>query len=117
MLSLVLPTYNEADNLPELVPALEALLAGLPYEIIVVDDDSPDGTWRVALDLARQRDRVRVIRRVGRRGLSSAVVEGFLAAKGDVLAVADADGQHDLALLPKLYDAVRAGANVAVGSR
>jgi dolichol-phosphate mannosyltransferase len=117
MLSLVLPTYNEADNLPELIPALETLLAGLPYEIIVVDDDSPDGTWRVALDLARQRDRVRVIRRVGRRGLSSAVVEGFLAAKGDVLAVADADGQHDLALLPKLYEAVLGGANVAVGSR
>jgi len=66
--------------------------------VIVVDDDSPDGTWRVAQRLAEGRPHLRVIRRIGRTGLSSAVIEGFLAAKGDVLAVADADGQHDPAV-------------------
>jgi dolichol-phosphate mannosyltransferase len=117
LLSLVLPTFVEADNLPVVVPlALEAL-RGIPHEVLVVDDDSPDGTWRVALGLARRHEAVRVLRRVGRRGLSSAVVEGFLAARGDVLAVADADGQHDFALLPRLYEAVRGGAHLALGSR
>jgi dolichol-phosphate mannosyltransferase len=117
MLSLVLPTYAEAENLPGVLAAAESALAGVPYEVLIVDDDSPDQTWRVALDLAREREHVRVLRRVGRRGLSSAVVEGFLAAKGDVLAVADADGQHDFSILPALYQAVRGGAQVAVGSR
>ncbi len=119
MLSLILPTYNEAENLPELLPKLETLLGGvIAYEIIVVDDDSPDETWRIARELARKNPHLHVLRRVGRRGLSSAVIEGFLAAKGDVLAVMDADGQHDLQLLPQLYDAVRSGcAQIALGSR
>lgn len=117
MLSLILPTYNERENLPLMVEKVTGVLAGIPFELIIVDDDSPDGTWKVAQELAAVRENVRVIRRVGRRGLSSAVIEGFLAAKGDVLAVADADGQHDLALLPKLHDAIRDGAKLAVGSR
>ena len=117
MLSLILPTYNEAENLPLLLPRLAGILKDLPYEIIVVDDDSPDGTWKVAVAMAAADARVRVIRRVGRRGLSSAVVEGFAAAKGDVLAVADADGQHDLAILPRLYAAVKEKGGIAVGSR
>lgn len=117
MLSLILPTYNEAENLPELLPKLRDVLKNIPHEIIIVDDDSPDGTWRMAQEMAVGREDLHVIRRIGRRGLSSAVVEGFLVAKGDVLAVMDADGQHDLSLLPKLHDAVRNGANIAVGSR
>ena len=116
-LSVVLPTYNEAKNLPELVPGLVELLRGVRHEIIVVDDDSPDGTWRVAEALGERFAGVRVLRRVGRRGLASAAIEGFLAAKGAVLAVADADGQHDFGLLPELLAAVEAGADVAVGSR
>ncbi len=117
MLSLILPTYNESENLPGLLEKLGAVLRGIPHEIIVVDDDSPDGTWRIAQELSRNRDDLRVVRRVGRRGLSSAVIEGFLASKGDVLAVADADGQHDLSLIPKLRDAVQSGAGIALGSR
>ncbi len=117
MLSLILPTYNEHENLPELLEKLKQVLGSLPHEIIVVDDDSPDGTWKIAQEIARKQENLRVIRRVGRRGLSSAVIEGFLAAKGDVLAVADADGQHDLGLLPKLHDAIKSGAGLAVGSR
>ena len=116
MLSLVLPTYKEAKNLPHLLPEIERTMGGRPYEVIVVDDDSPDRTWEVARQLSESRPHLRVIRRVGRRGLSSAVIEGFLAAKGGRLAVADADGQHDLRLLPRLADALD-DADVAVGSR
>jgi dolichol-phosphate mannosyltransferase len=117
MLSLVLPTYNEAESLPDLLAEVEAALAGIEHEVIVVDDDSPDGTWRLARELARERPWLHALRRVGRRGLASAVVEGFLSAKGDVLAVADADGQHDPAALRELHAAVRAGAQLAIGSR
>ncbi len=117
MLSLVLPTFNESENLPVLLPKIAEALEGIPHEVIVVDDDSPDGTWRVAREAAERDSSLRVIRRVGRRGLSSAVIEGFLAATGDVLAVMDADGQHDLAVLPRLYASVRGGGNVAIGSR
>jgi dolichol-phosphate mannosyltransferase len=116
-LSVILPTYNEAQNLPRLVPEVLAVLRGIPHEVIVVDDDSPDGTWRVAETLGDRFAEVRVLRRVGRRGLASAVIEGFLAAKGAVLAVADADGQHDVRLLPELLATIEAGADVAVASR
>lgn len=117
MLSLILPTYNEAQNIPELLPKLREILSDIPHEIIIVDDDSPDETWRVAQELGHDLDNVHVIRRVGRRGLSSAVIEGFLSAKGEVYAVMDADGQHDLTLLPKLYHAVDTSADIAIGSR
>lgn len=117
MLSLILPTYNESENLPELLPKLEKVLKDIPHEIIIVDDDSPDETWRVAQELGHDRDDVHVIRRVGRRGLSSAVIEGFLSAKGEVFAVMDADGQHDMDILPKLYAAVGDDAGIAIGSR
>jgi len=117
MLSLVLPTYNEASNLPILIPLIKEALADIPHEIIIVDDDSPDGTWRIAQDIAQEHSDVHVIRRIDRRGLSSAVIDGFLAAKGDVLAVMDADGQHDLTLIPELYKVTKGGANIAIGSR
>lgn len=114
MLSLILPTYNEASNLPELIDEIEEAMYGVPFEVIVVDDDSLDRTWETAESIGNF---VRVIRRVGRRGLSSAVVEGFQAAEGDVLAVMDSDGQHDPCVLPYLYGEVKRGAAVAIGSR
>ncbi len=117
VLSLILPTYNEAENLPELLPALEKVLSDIPHEIIIVDDDSPDETWRVAQEIGHDRDNVHIIRRVGRRGLSSAVIEGFLSAKGEVLAVMDADGQHDMNILPKLYKSAQSGHGITIGSR
>ena len=106
MLSLILPTYNEAENLPILLPKIAEALRNIPHEVIIVDDDSPDGTWDIAHRFADQYPNLHIIRRIGRRGLSSAVVEGFLAANGNILAVADADGQHDLSLLPQFYEAV-----------
>lgn len=117
MLSVTLPTYNEAKNLPELLKGLSAVLSKEEYEVIVVDDDSPDNTWQVAEDLKKHYPMLKVIRRIGRRGLSSAVVEGFNAAKGDVLLVMDSDLQHDPAIVGKLYDAVQGGADIAVASR
>src|SRR3989338_10747554 len=101
MLSVILPTYNEADNVRKLVPEIKKILRNMPHEIILVDDDSPDETWKVAYDL-----NIRVKRRRGVRGLASAVIEGFTMARGDALVVMDSDGQHDPKLLPEMYRAV-----------
>ena len=113
MLSLILPTYNEAQNIRSLIKEIGQALEGMSYEIIVVDDDSPDKTWEVA----QSGKNVQVIRRIGRRGLSSAVVEGFAAAKGDVLAVMDGDGQHDPQILPKMAALVQKNHGLVLGSR
>ena len=116
--SVIVPTYNEVENLPVLLERLRSVLADTGHEIIVVDDDSPDGTWRVARAEAVSDRSVRLIHRVGRRGLSSAVLEGMDAARGTIMAVLDADLQHDEAILPDLIAAVRSGrADVAIGSR
>ena len=117
VLSLVLPTYNEAENLPVLLPKITEVLKAVPHEIIIVDDDSPDRTWEAAEKLKSHFPRLRVIRRRGKRGLSSAVVDGFAVAHGNVLMVMDSDGQHDPDLLRRLYKAVQDGAGVALGSR
>lgn len=117
MLSLVIPTYNETESLPRLLPAIAEALQGIPHEVIVVDDDSPDGTWRKAEELQASFPVLRVIRRRGERGLSSAVIAGFRVARGEVLAVMDADGQHDVRLLRSLYEIVRTRRGIAVASR
>ncbi len=117
MLSLVLPTYNEAANIRSLLEGIDAVLQFTPYEVIVVDDDSPDQTWRVAKGLAAQFPHLRVYRRVGKRGLSSAVTEGVDMARGDVLAVMDADGQHDAVLLLTMLRAIDQGSDLVIGSR
>lgn len=117
MFSLVLPTYNESENLPELLPKICEAFEGTEYEILIVDDDSPDETWAKVRDIDVGNADIRVIRRIGRRGLSSAVIEGFLAAKGDVFGVMDADGQHDTTLLPKLFAAAQENKALAMGTR
>ncbi len=114
--SIVVPTYNERENLLVLVGRLDHALHG-SYEVVVVDDDSPDGTWRVAEELAR-RYPVKVIRRVGRRGLGSAIVEGLRAARGDYVVVMDADLQHPPEVVPLLVRAAdETGADIVVASR
>src|SRR5262245_60851865 len=115
--TVVVPTYNERDNLPPLLDAVRCALHGWPLEIWVVDDDSPDGTWRVAQRYGDACPAVRLLRRTGERGLGSAVIAGFDRARGDVLVVMDGDLSHDPAILPRLAQAVEAGADVAVGSR
>ncbi|UDY36333.1 glycosyltransferase [Dermatobacter hominis] len=117
LLSVVTPTYNESENIPILVDEIHAALDGIPHEIVVADDDSPDGTWEVAEKLAVTDPTIRVMRRFHDKGLSAAVLDGMSVARGQYLAVIDADLQHDPAALPKMLDAVRAGADVCVGSR
>src|SRR3954447_9035484 len=117
-LSIVVPTFNERDNVTTLFGRLETALAGVTWEVIFVDDNSPDLTWDVVRGLARQDSRVRCIRRVGRRGLSGACIEGILGASAPFAAVIDADLQHDETQLPKMLSLLQSGsAELVVGSR
>jgi dolichol-phosphate mannosyltransferase len=116
-LSLVIPTFNESANLRELLRRVDAALAGVAWEMIVVDDNSPDGTWRLAKEVALADPRVRCLRRVNRRGLAGACIEGMLASSAPVVAVMDADLQHDERILPKMLEKIRGGADLVVGSR
>ncbi len=100
-----------------MVAALDKALTGIAWEVVFVDDDSPDGTSAAAREIARADSRVRCIRRIGRRGLSSAVIEGALSSSADYVAVIDGDMQHDETRLPLMLDAVAKGADMAVGSR
>ncbi len=117
-LSVVVPAYRERENIPLLLDALEQALVGLDWEAIVVADSADDGTEEVVREHAQRDRRVRIIQRIGRRGLASACIEGMLSSSAPYLAVMDADLQHDETLLPKLLDeAKRGGADVVVASR
>ena len=99
---MVVPTFNEAGNVAELVRRLDAALRGRNWEAIFVDDESPDGTAQVLREIARSDRRIRVIERIGRRGLSSACIEGMMATGAPLIAVMDADLQHDPQVLNAL---------------
>ena len=117
-LAIVLPTFNESGNVRPLTDRLAASLAGIRYEVIFVDDDSPDGTADVVRRLGERRDNVRVIQRIGRRGLASACIEGILAAAAPFVAVMDADLQHDETVLPEMLRRMREeNLDLVVGSR
>jgi dolichol-phosphate mannosyltransferase len=116
MLSVVVPTYNEAGSVTGLAERLHAALADREWELVIVDDGSPDGTADMAEALA-PRIPVKVVRRAGKAGLASAVVAGFTAARGDILVVMDADLSHPPEVVPALVNAVEHGADLAVGSR
>ncbi len=117
-LSVVVPCFNERANVAPLVARLAATLAGLRWEVIFVDDDSPDGTEAAVREIGAEDSRVRCIRRIGRRGLSSAVIEGILASAGEVVAVMDGDLQHDETILPAMLERLRGSdCDIVVGSR
>jgi dolichol-phosphate mannosyltransferase len=117
-LSVIVPTFNERDNIVEVVQRLEACLRGIAWEVIFVDDDSPDGTADRIREIARQNPHVRCLQRIGRRGLSSACVEGMMANSAPYLAVMDADCQHDETILPRMLEILRTGdTDIVVGSR
>jgi dolichol-phosphate mannosyltransferase len=117
-LAIVIPTYNERENVAELVSRLDRTLAGIRFEILFVDDDSPDGTAEAVWELAVSRPWVRVIRRIGRRGLASASLEGMLATAAPVIAVMDADLQHDERVLRQMLETLRdQSLDVVVGTR
>jgi dolichol-phosphate mannosyltransferase len=117
-LSIVVPTFNEAENVAPLIARLEDALAGHAWEAIFVDDNSPDATAQIVGGLAGSKPYIRCIRRIGRRGLSSAVIEGVLNSTAPYVAVMDADLQHDERILPTMLRTLTGGtADLAIGSR
>lgn len=117
-LAVVIPCFNERKNVAPMVAALDKALAGIAWEAIYVDDDSPDGTTEAVREISRRDPRIRCIRRVGRRGLASAVIEGALSTAAEYVAVIDGDLQHDETRLPVMLARLRAGeADVMVASR
>ncbi|HXQ50377.1 MAG TPA: glycosyltransferase family 2 protein [Stellaceae bacterium] len=117
-LSVVVPSFNERDNVEPLIARLAACLEGVAWEVIYVDDDSPDGTAAAVKAIARRDPRVRCLHRIGRRGLSTAVIEGIQASSAPHIAVIDADLQHDETLLPRMLEALKSeGLDIVVGSR
>jgi dolichol-phosphate mannosyltransferase len=118
ILSVIVPTFNEAQNIAELASRLERALEGIAWEAIIVDDNSPDGTSAVAKAIAAKNPRLRCLRRLGRRGLAGACLEGILSSSADYVAVIDGDLQHDEALLPRMLKRLTDGeADLVVGSR
>ena len=117
-LAVVIPTLNERENILALVERLEAALAGIRWEAVFVDDDSPDGTADLVREMGQRRSNIRCVQRLGRRGLSSACIEGILASSAPFIAVMDADMQHDEALLPKMLETIKERElDIVVGTR
>jgi dolichol-phosphate mannosyltransferase len=117
-LSIVVPTYNESENIVELVTRIEQCLGTEGWEIIFVDDDSKDNTAEIVRALGKKDLRVRCLQRVGRRGLASACIEGMLASSGDLVAIMDADLQHDERILPQMIEKIDVhGADIVVATR
>lgn len=116
-LSVISPTYNEAENVGPLISALEKVLAGSDYEILISDDDSPDLTWARVEEIGRRNTRVRALRRTSNRGLGPSVVDGFAGATGEAVACIDADLQHDPAILPRMLKALMDGSDLVVATR
>jgi dolichol-phosphate mannosyltransferase len=112
--SVILPTYNERDNIEELIETIQEVAS--PYEIIVVDDDSPDGTWRVVEKLQKEHENLKLLRRIDRRGLTTAIWEGVSMARGDAVVWLDCDLSMPPQVIPKLVAALDE-ADVVVGSR
>ncbi|MDR3512819.1 MAG: glycosyltransferase family 2 protein [Caulobacteraceae bacterium] len=118
ILTVIVPTFNERANVARVVERLHAVLDGLAWRVIFVDDDSPDGTAEAVKQIAATDPRVQCIRRVRRRGLAGAVVEGVLASASPYVGVIDGDLQHDETLLPKMLEVLRSGqADLVIASR
>jgi dolichol-phosphate mannosyltransferase len=117
-LSVIVPTFKERGNVAVLLERIEAALSGIGWEVIFVDDDSPDGTAELVKEIAAKDSRVRCLRRVSRRGLAGACIEGMLLSSAPYVAVMDADLQHDETLLPRMLSRLKGGeTDLVVGSR
>jgi dolichol-phosphate mannosyltransferase len=117
-LSVVVPTFNERDNITELIRRIDEQLTGISWELIFVDDHSPDGTADLVRGIARTDQRIRCIERIDRRGLATACIDGFMASPAPFVAVIDADMQHDERLLSKMLETLRSSRmDIVVGSR
>jgi dolichol-phosphate mannosyltransferase len=117
-LAVVIPTLNEKDNVAPLVELLDVVLDGVSWEVIFVDDDSADGTAKRIREISRGDRRVRCLQRIGRRGLTTACIEGALATSAPYVAVMDADMQHDEKLLPQMLATLKSEpVDLVVGRR
>ena len=119
VLSIVIPTYNERDAVEEQIKKILDTLdkAKIPGEVVIVDDDSPDKTWEHCENL-KSKYNIQVLRRIGKKGLSSAVIDGFGIARGEIKGVMDADGSHDAVILPDMVKSIQSGeCDLAIGSR
>ncbi len=118
-LSLIIPTYNERENILGLIKNLNQVFRKnfIDAEIIVVDDNSPDSTGKACAELSRKQKNVVVIQRPGKLGLSSAVIDGFSRAKGETIGVMDADFSHPVNVIPEMFNEIKKGADLVVGSR
>ncbi|BAK64744.1 putative glycosyltransferase [Sphingobium sp. SYK-6] len=117
-LAIIVPTFNEAANVRLLITLVDKALAGIAWELVFVDDNSPDGTASAVREIARTDPRVRILHRFGRRGLSSACVEGILATAAPIVAIMDGDLQHDESALRPMFDRIGKGdVDLVVGSR
>ena len=117
-LAVIIPTFNERENVSVVLEALNRALSGIEWEVVFVDDHSPDGTSNLVREIALRNPRVRILERIGRRGLSSACIEGMLATAAPYLAVMDADMQHDESVLPEMLERIkREQLDIVVASR
>ena len=115
--SIIIPTYNEKENIPELTRRIYESLSSIDFEVIFVDDNSPDNTAEVAEKLAEAYGNIKVLRRPVKLGLASAVLDGVKVAAGNIIAVMDADLQHPPEVLPLMFEKVRYGYDIVVASR
>ena len=116
-LAIVLPTYNEKENVEELLERVEKSLKGMDFEVVIVDDNSPDGTADLAEKIGRRYGNVRVLRRKGKLGLASAVLDGAAITDADIVGVLDSDLQEPPEFLPALYNRLKEGHDIVIGSR
>lgn len=116
-LSVVLPTYNERENLKVLIPRIEDTFKDTGHEIIVVDDNSPDGTGDYALQLNGQYGNIRLIKRVKREGIGAALRQGYMSAQGEIILSSDADLSFPVEDMSKLVNCIRDGYDFAIGCR
>lgn len=116
-LSLIIPTYNERENIPILLDKIHSTLSAFSFEVIICDDNSPDGTWEVVENLRNKYPNLRLLRRFTNKGLSPAVMEGMASAQGEFFVVMDADLQHDVKAIPFFLENFRARADLVIGTR
>ncbi len=117
-LTIVVPTFKEHANVEELVRRVGVALPSVEWEMVFVDDDSPDGTADLVFEISHRDPRVRGIRRIGRRGLASACIEGICSSNAPYVAVMDADLQHDEGILPRMLATLKSGGHdLVIGSR
>jgi len=117
-LSIVLPTYNERENIVTMINRVrdKCVRHNLNFEIVVIDDDSPDGTWKIVEDVFKTDSNVKLLRRIGKKGLASAIIDGINYTKNDSIVVMDSDLSHDLEIIDKMYHALQ-DCDIVIGSR